>query len=195
MSASVRSLRSTPPSPSPSSSPCGGNTVTQIGRLSLGSLRTPLCRGFCHDGGVGFASYVPSSASMARAAIAFKHDVDVAENTMPFVGRRDRFAPVVAVEDGMAYVGARRAAAVVVVRTDRTGATQWESVLTEPGIREESDTTSLAATRDGFVVHAMGYIDPGVRAMRREGGSLTGTSPYAVSGAGAVLAYVTIALR
>ena len=108
----------------------------------------------------------PNQLAAWGAAIAFKHGIDVAENAMPFVGRRDRFAPVVAVADGMAYVGARRAAAVVVARADRAGATKWESVLTEPGIREESDT-SLVATVDGFVVHAMGYIDPRLKALHR----------------------------
>ena len=116
---------------------------------------------------VDVTTLTPNQLAAWGAAIAFKHDIDVAENAMPFVGHDGRFAPVVAVADGMAYVGARRAAAVVVARADRTGATKWESVLTEPGIIEESDTTSLVATLDGFVVHAMGYIDPRLKPRHR----------------------------
>ena len=90
-------------------------------------------------------------------AIGFQHAIDISENVLSFVGQRDRFAAAVATSDGgMALVGTRRGTQVVVARTDRRGAFQWESVLTEPGIREEGDT-SLVATSDGFVVHAQGY--------------------------------------
>jgi hypothetical protein len=101
------------------------------------------------------------------AAIGFQNDIDVTEDMVAFVGQGDHFAAVVVTEDGgMAYVGTRRGVQVVVARTDRTGATRWESVLSEPGNREEGDT-SLVASKDGFFVHAAGYVDPGQKARHR----------------------------
>jgi hypothetical protein len=100
-------------------------------------------------------------------AIGFEHAIDISENVVPFVGQRDRFASVVATADGgMALVGTRRGTQVVVARTDHRGASQWESVLSEAGIREEGDT-SLVAASDGFVVHAQGYTSPGLKARHR----------------------------
>ena len=101
------------------------------------------------------------------AAIGFQNDIDVAEDMLAFVGQRDHFAAVVATEDGdMAYVGTRRGVQVVVARTDRTGATKWESVLSEPGIREEGDT-SLVASRTASSCTRQGYVDPGQKARHR----------------------------
>ena len=101
------------------------------------------------------------------AAMGFQNDIDVTEDMLAFVGQRDHFAAVVLTEDGdMAYVGTRRGVQVVVARTDRTGTTKWESVLSEPGIREEADT-SLVASKDGFFVHAQGYVDPALKARHR----------------------------
>jgi hypothetical protein len=100
-------------------------------------------------------------------AVGFLHAIDISDNVLAFVGQRDRFASAVATADGgMALVGTRRGAQVVVARTDQHGAFQWESVLSEPGIREEGDT-SLVATSDGFVVHAQGYTSPGLKARHR----------------------------
>jgi hypothetical protein len=100
-------------------------------------------------------------------AVGFENGIDVTEQMLVFVGQPGRFAAVVATEEGgMAYVGTRRGAQVVVARTDRTGATTWESVLSEPGIREESDA-SLVASHDGFFVHAAGYVDTALKAHHR----------------------------
>jgi hypothetical protein len=101
------------------------------------------------------------------AALGFEHGIDVTEEMLAFVGQPGKFSPVVSTDDGgIAYVGTRRGAQAVVARTDRAGTTVWESVLAEPGLREESDT-SLVATRDGFVVHAQGYADPTKKALHR----------------------------
>jgi hypothetical protein len=100
-------------------------------------------------------------------AIGFQHAIDISENVLPFVGQRDRFAAAVATSDGgIALVGTRRGVEVVVARNDHRGAFQWESVLTDPAIREEGDA-SLVATSDGFVVHAQGYTSPGLKARHR----------------------------
>lgn len=109
----------------------------------------------------------PKQLAAWGGAIGFQHAIDISENVLPFVGQRDRFAAAVATSDGgMALVGTRRGVEVVVARTDPRGAFQWESVLTEPGIHEERDT-SLVATSDGFVVHAQGYTSPGLKARHR----------------------------
>ncbi len=100
-------------------------------------------------------------------AVGFQNGIDVTEQMLAFVGQPRRFAAVVATEDGgMAYVGTRRGAQIVVARTDRTGASKWESVLTEAGIKEESDA-SLVADQGGFFVHASGFVDTALKAHHR----------------------------
>jgi hypothetical protein len=54
----------------------------------------------------------------------------------------------------------------VVARTDRTGEKKWETVLAEPGIREENDA-SLVAGQGCFYVHASGFVDTGQKARHR----------------------------
>jgi hypothetical protein len=101
------------------------------------------------------------------AAVGFQNDIDVNEDMLALVGQRDHLAAVVATEDGgMAYVGTRRGVQVVVARTDRTGTTQWESVLSEPGNREENEA-SLVASANSFFVHADGFVDPALIACHR----------------------------
>ena len=100
-------------------------------------------------------------------AVGFQNDVDISDDVLPFVGQRDHFAAVVAAGDGgMAYAGTRRGTQVVLARTDRTGAMQWQSVLSEPGIAQE-DAASLVAIPNGFYVHAKGYVDPALKARHR----------------------------
>lgn len=109
----------------------------------------------------------PKQLAAWGGAVGFQHAIDISENVLPFVGQRDRFAAAVATSDGgMALVGTRRGAQVVVARTDQRGAFQWESVLVDAGIREEVDS-SLVATSDGFVVHGQGYTSPGLKARHR----------------------------
>jgi hypothetical protein len=100
-------------------------------------------------------------------AVGFQNDIDVTERMLAFVGQPGRFAAVVATEDGgMVYVGTRRGAQVVVARTDRNGAPKWESVLAEPGIKEENEA-SLVADQGGFFVNASGFVDTGQKARHR----------------------------
>jgi hypothetical protein len=110
------------------------------------------------------------SASQLAAwggAVGFQNDIDISDDVLPFVGRPGRFAAAVPTDDGgMAYAGTRRGVQMVVARTDRTGAKEWESVLSEPGIRQE-DGASLVAGPGGFFVHAKGYVDPALKARHR----------------------------
>lgn len=100
-------------------------------------------------------------------AVGFQNDIDVTEQVLPFVGQRDRFAAAVTTGDGgMAYVGTRRGSQVVLARTDRAGAGKGESVLPEPGIRQE-EAASVVATANGFYVHAEGFVDPALKSHHR----------------------------
>ncbi|HEX4627308.1 MAG TPA: hypothetical protein VH137_00840 [Gemmatimonadales bacterium] len=100
-------------------------------------------------------------------AVAFQNDVDISDDVLAFVGQRDHFAAAVTTDaGGMAYAGTRRAAQIVIARTDRTGARLWESVLSEPGIVQE-DGASVVAIPNAFYVHAKGYVNPALKARHR----------------------------
>jgi hypothetical protein len=121
------------------------------------------------------ASYAATDLSKMSAqqlaawagAIGFRHEVDVAEEMLPFVGRKDRFAAAVATDDGgMTYTGTHAGTYTLVAHVDRTGLERWETMLADPGIREERDA-SLVATADGYYVHASGFVDPALKARHR----------------------------